>query len=114
MEDVVERMRHDVSFDRIEHSNAFHVAFRYSDAEQARQAERELISKLMAQNVAIRRADSTRANRRLNYNLEVLDPASLPKRPSSPNRLVITAIGLAGGLLLGIVAAAVARTRTVR
>jgi hypothetical protein len=112
MEDVIDRMRHDIRFERLGHTNAFRVAYRYTDAEQARRAERELINKLMAQNVAFRRADLTEANHRLAYNLEVLDPASLPQRPSSPNRLLITAIGLAGGLLLGIVAAAVARTRS--
>jgi hypothetical protein len=35
MEDVIERMRHDVSFERIGDSSAFHVRFRYGDAEQA-------------------------------------------------------------------------------
>ena len=56
-------------------------------------------------------ADLTGTNRRFAFNLEVLDPASLPKRPSSPNRLVIAAMGLAGGLLIGALTAAVARTR---
>jgi capsular polysaccharide biosynthesis protein len=112
MEDVIERMRHDVRFDRIGKSNAFHVRFRYSDAEQARRTERELIHKLMEANVTIRRADLTGTNRRFAFNLEVLDPASLPKRPSSPNRLLITAMGLAGGLLLGVVTAVIARTRS--
>jgi hypothetical protein len=120
MEDVIERMRHEVSFERIGVSNAFHVRFRYNDAEQARRTERELIHKLMEANVAMRRASSrlctdlTGASGCLpdrGYNMEVLDPASLPKRPSSPNRLIIAAMGLAGGLLLGVVTAAVARSR---
>lgn len=111
MEDVIDRMRRDVRFDRLGHSSAFHVAFRYTDAEQARRTEQELIDKLMAANVTLRRADLNDPNHRLAYNLEVLDPASLPKRPSGPNRLLITAMGLSGGLLLGVVAATVARTR---
>jgi hypothetical protein len=116
MEDVIERMRHDVSFDRIGHSNAFHVAFRYSDAEQARRTVRELVHKLMEAAVTFLRAlpqQSTdlKAEPRFSYGLEVLDPANLPKLPSSPNRLLIAAMGLAGGLLLGVVTAAVARTR---
>ena len=57
MEDVIDKMRHDVRFERIEHSNAFHVAFRYGDAEQARRTEQELIDKLMESNVTIGRAD---------------------------------------------------------
>ena len=44
MEDVVDRMRHDVSFERIGESSAFHVSFRYSDAEQARRTEQEVIT----------------------------------------------------------------------
>ncbi len=104
MEEVIERMRHDVSFERIGHSDAFHVSFHYSDAELARRTERELVSKLMEGNIALSRAG------RFAFNLEVLDPASLPKQPYLPNRLLITAIGLAGGLLLGTLTALVART----
>ena len=120
MEDVVDRMRHDVSFERIGDSNSFHVSFRYSDAEHARRTEQDVINMLMSANVIMRRASSRRcpdltgANGCLpdrGYNMEVLDPASLPKRPSSPNRIFIAAIGLVGGLLLGAVAAVVLRTR---
>jgi hypothetical protein len=120
MEDVVDRMRHDVSFERIGDSSAFHVRFRYGDAEQARRTEQEVINRLMAANVTMRgasarpRPDLTGADRRLpdrGYNMEVLGPASLPKHPSWPNRLLIAAMGLAAGLLLGAVTAAVARTR---
>jgi hypothetical protein len=117
MEDVIERMRHDVRFERIGHSHAFHVRFRYSDAEQARRTERELIDKLMEENVAFARAlsrqgpDLTGTNRRFAYDMEVLDPASLPILPSSPNRFLIAAMGLAVGLLLGALTAVVVRTR---
>jgi len=119
MEDVIERMRRDVSFERIGDSNAFHVSFNYSDAEQARRTEQEVINRLMAANVTMRRASSrpgpdlTGADRLPDrgYNMEVLDPASLPKRPSWPNRPLIATTGLVGGLLLGVVTAVVARTR---
>ena len=120
MEDVVDRMRRDVSFERIGDSNSFHVSFRYSDAEHARRTEQDVINMLMSANVIMRRASSrpcpdlTGANGCLpdrGYNMEVLDPASLPKRPSSPNRFLIAATGLAGGLLLGALTAIVVRTR---
>ena len=39
--------------------------------------------------------------------LEVLDPASLPEKPSSPNRQQIAGIGLGAGLALGILLAGV-------
>src|ERR1700674_4618752 len=58
MEDVIERMRHDVRFERIGNSTAFHVRFRYSDAEQARRTEQEVINRLMAANVTMRRASA--------------------------------------------------------
>jgi uncharacterized protein involved in exopolysaccharide biosynthesis len=38
---------------------------------------------------------------RAGENLEVLDPASLPQRPAAPNRMVVTALGVAFGLVLG-------------
>jgi capsular polysaccharide biosynthesis protein len=117
MEGVIDKMRHDVSFERIGDSNAFHVRFRYSNAEQARRTEQQLINKLMAANVVFLRAlsrqgsDLTGTNRRFAYDMEVLDPASLPKRPSSPNRFLIAALGLVAGLLFGALTAIVVRTR---
>jgi uncharacterized protein involved in exopolysaccharide biosynthesis len=111
MEDVIDRMRHDITFERIGYSNAFHVRFRYSDAEHARRTEQDLIAKLMESNVKIWRRDPIGTNRRLLFTLEVLDPASLPRHPSSPNRFLIAAEGLAGGLLLGALTAVVLRTR---
>jgi hypothetical protein len=107
MDDAIDRMRHDVRFDRIGHSNVFHVMFRYGDAEEARRTEREVINSLMAANVAFLRESS----RRFGYGLEVLDPASLPQHPSGPNRILIASEGLAGGLLLGALTAVVLRTR---
>jgi hypothetical protein len=116
MDNAIERMRRDISFDRIGSSNEFHVAFRYGDAKQAQRTERELINKLMAGAVAFSRGRGSccpqiAALRQLPFNLQVLEPASLPERPSSPNRLLIAAMGLAGGLLLGTLTAVVARTR---
>jgi hypothetical protein len=111
MEEVIDRMRRDIRFDRIGHSDAFRVTFRYIDAEYARRTEQDLIAKLMESNVKIWRRDLTGTDRRLLYTLEVLDQASAPKRPSSPNRLLIASEGLAGGLLLGALAAIIMRTR---
>ena len=38
---------------------------------------------------------------KMGANLEVIDPASLPEQPISPNRLVVAAIGLVAGLIAG-------------
>jgi polysaccharide chain length determinant protein (PEP-CTERM system associated) len=43
--------------------------------------------------------------RKAGENLEVLDPASLPEKPSEPKRLVIVGMGTAAGLVFGIVLA---------
>jgi hypothetical protein len=117
MDDAIDKMRRDIMFDRIGSSNEFHVAFRYGDAKQAQRTERELIDKLMAGAVAFSRGRGSccpqiAALRQLPFNLQVLDPASLPKRPSSPNRIFITAMGLAGGLLLGAATALIVRTHS--
>ena len=110
LEDIVERMRHDISFERLGNSEAFHVRFRYGNALQAQRSEQELIDSLIAASVSMRRADTVGAH---SYGLEVLDPASLPKRPSSPNRFLIASYGLAAGLLLAAVTAAMrARSAT--
>jgi uncharacterized protein involved in exopolysaccharide biosynthesis len=108
IDDAIDRMRRSIRFDRIEHSNAFHVRFRYDDAKQAQRIEQELIRKVMEANVADRRAHVAGAGA---YNMEVLKPASLPKRPSAPNRFLLASEGLAGGLLLGALTTIVLRTR---
>ncbi|HLI86208.1 MAG TPA: hypothetical protein VKV17_20000 [Bryobacteraceae bacterium] len=45
--------------------------------------------------------------RKAGENLEVLDPASLPEKPSEPKRLAIVGMGAAAGLIFGIVLAGV-------
>jgi uncharacterized protein involved in exopolysaccharide biosynthesis len=40
--------------------------------------------------------------RKIGENLEVLDPASLPERPTEPDRLMIALAGLGGGLVFGV------------
>jgi hypothetical protein len=110
IEDIVERMRHDISFERLGNSEAFHVRFRYGNALQAQRSEQELIDSLMAASVSMRNADTPGVH---SYGLEVLDPASLPQGPSSPNRLVIASLGMAAGLLLAAITVAVrARSAT--
>lgn len=53
-----------------------------------------------------KKAQSQMANnledRKAGENLEVLDPASLPQKPTEPNRWIIIGVGTALGLVLGI------------
>jgi hypothetical protein len=69
----------------------FIVSFQYPDHAHAQQVTRELIAAIIEANV------TTHAG-----IMEVLDPASDPLRPSSPNRPQIIVLGVLGGLLLGL------------
>jgi uncharacterized protein involved in exopolysaccharide biosynthesis len=66
----------------------------------AQQINRALIASLMEANVARMEANVASANGSL---LELLDPASDPVAPSSPNRPQIIGLGTLVGMLLGLV-----------
>jgi uncharacterized protein (TIGR03435 family) len=66
---------------------AFTVSFRSSDRFKAQAVTRDLTANLMQETGA---------------EMEVLDPASDPIAPSSPNRLQIIVLGVLAGLLLGL------------
>src|SRR6266566_5153161 len=88
---------------------AFRIAFRYGDAKQAQRIAEELIRRLMVANVMAALARNAVGSP--GENLYVRNPASFPKQPSGPNRLIVAAMGLAAGLLLGAAIAVVARLR---
>jgi len=98
MEDVVQGMRNrDIRIAPI-HANdksvsAISVSFAYADREKAQQVVQRLVGAL-AKNLP-REGPWVK--------VEVLDPPSLPGRPSWPNRLAYVGIGLAVGLGLGLV-----------
>jgi hypothetical protein len=113
MERAVEAMRRDL---RIEPApatamagkpTAFRISFVYTDRYKAQKAVRKLVAAFSARNileqqarapyvsVTLRRIEDYKAG----ANLEVLDPATLPELPVSPNRGVIALGGAAAGLL---------------
>ncbi len=120
LEDIVEQMRDDIQVQPLPMApgssgsgsgSAFRVSFAYPDQVKARAVVRELVTRFAEQNVTISRNGEAVYQAfwhrppppaELGENLEVLDPASLPKRPSSPDRLAFTAWGLVFGLLLGL------------
>ena len=106
LEEVIEQMRHAIRIYPVR-DTAFTVAFLDEDPAKARLVTRELVNTLMLNNVLMRRAASASAERAPGpgLNMEVLDPASLPDGPSSPNRLIIYGLGIAIGALTGAVAA---------
>jgi LPS O-antigen subunit length determinant protein (WzzB/FepE family) len=91
-------------------SPAFSISFTYPNRKKAQAVVRALVTEFTEQNVRERARAKAPGDEKVReieehkvgMNLEVLDPASLPEKPIAPNRLLIAAIGLASGLLLGI------------
>jgi uncharacterized protein involved in exopolysaccharide biosynthesis len=88
--DVTRKMRDEIRVQPVHvawsNRTAFIVSFRYSDRYAAQLVTRELVTRFMSPHSAT----------------EVLDPASYPQAPSSPNRLVIAGLGTVAGILLGL------------
>ena len=98
LEDVVQKMRRDIVIrvlgDRGKlGSTAFSISFQYGDAAKAQWGARALLTRF-SEEMPLVQSGAT---------LEVLDQASLPERPSEPNRPVWVAVGLGLGLLAGSV-----------
>jgi uncharacterized protein (TIGR03435 family) len=92
-QDAPARMRNDLRIQRVTQVNgasiatAFTVSYRYPDRFKAQAVTRELAAGLMQEPDA---------------QMEMLDPASDPQAPSSPNRLQIILMGTVAGALLGL------------
>jgi hypothetical protein len=125
LEDVVERMRHDIvlKFSRSATGDpgnfALAVRFIYNDPVQAQRTSNELTANLVEANLleAIQKRkamDNGNGERQAAgiTTIRLLGPATLPRKPVRPNRLVITELGIAVGLVLAVVAAMAMRLRT--
>jgi hypothetical protein len=75
-------------------NNAILLGFTYSDPRMAQAVARDLAARILDVNLA---------HGGFGSNLEVLDPANIPQRPVSPNRLAFAVLGLVGGAVLGFV-----------
>jgi LPS O-antigen subunit length determinant protein (WzzB/FepE family) len=76
-------------FSRLAGGAAFTVSFRYPDRDKAMAVTGDLLSAITTAYTGV-------------GGVETLDPPSIPLAPSSPNRLQIVALGIAAGLLLGL------------
>ncbi|MBZ5581507.1 MAG: hypothetical protein LAQ30_04740 [Acidobacteriia bacterium] len=102
LEDAVAQMQKDVRILPIDgdqtgerhYAMAFLLRFEYPDRFQAQRVTAELMSRLMAAQVQDGRVATA--------SLEVLDPASLPPAPSSPNRWAILFVGVTLGVFSAI------------
>jgi hypothetical protein len=92
---------------------AFRITFSYSERFKCKQVADNLVAGFMEKNTVLARAFLKQSgDNPLLANifehmagevLEVLDPASLPEAPVSPNRALFAGLGLALGLLLGLI-----------
>lgn len=121
LEDVIERMRHDIAITATNSATAdtknfaLVVQYAYRDPVRAQRTTNELVSKMMEANlVEGMRANQAKSNaerRSSGTTLQLLGPSSLPQRPAGPNRFLITALGVGAGLALAVLAAVVMRPR---
>ena len=92
MNEVTRKMRGEIRVQLVHaawsDSPAFTLSYRNSDRYTAQLVTRELASRFLNPQSPT----------------EVLDPASYPQLPSSPNRLVIAGLGTAAGILVGLAA----------
>ena len=89
----------------------FSISFSYPDRFKATAVDRELVARFEIQHVIAMRSrameltqgDDVRSalEHKLGENLEVLDPPNVPESPNGPNRLTLSAAGLAIGLSAG-------------
>jgi uncharacterized protein involved in exopolysaccharide biosynthesis len=102
LEDIIHDMRaRYIRIQPVKDTSAFTVSFEYADRFKAQAVVREFVSQFVRMNVSVER-DLGRSAEPGAIVIEVLDPASDPQLPSSPNRYSIAALGFAAGLPLGL------------
>ena len=89
---IAARMRDEIQIRSVQNTpeigpRAITISFRYPDRIQAQRVVRDLVSRITGTSP-----------------VEVLDPPSEPRAPSSPNRPQIAALGIFAGLLFGLAA----------
>jgi hypothetical protein len=112
-EEVLDTMAHAIWIRRLAQSQTFSISFRYPEPEKAQLVVAALISRIADQNTRAERAKWRNAHepeavgnvidRKMGAVLEVLDSASLPEHPISPNRVIVTALGIVAGWILGAI-----------
>jgi hypothetical protein len=113
LDDVLDRMKKAISF-RLMASpttaqlpKAFVVDFDYPNAAVAQSVVNDLTATIVDEYLRIARNEDPPTRMRL----RMVDPASLPARPTRPNRAIIGSAGLIGGALAGMVAVVARRRR---
>ena len=92
--------------------STFTISFTYPDPQKARAGARAVVAAFVEEFVREKRDAISHMSakaigieeRKAGENLELLNAATLPERPTGPGRRTIAAAGLGGGLLLGLLA----------
>ena len=94
-------------------ATAFSISFSCSEPYRAQLVLASLVTRFVEQNIREERAQWENAHEpaevrrildaKMGAALEIIDAASLPETPVSPNRLVVAAIGLVLGLIAGAI-----------
>jgi LPS O-antigen subunit length determinant protein (WzzB/FepE family) len=123
MEDVAEQMRRDLKFHWKTRSSpyagepawALSISFAYPDKEKARSVVDRMVTGFAEENRLINRYRGLvwqkiwSAPAPPGQTVEILQQASLPESPTTPNRLAFVPYGLGAGMLLGLLTAFVVR-----
>ena len=111
IEDVIESMKRNISIVPIRPAAsgdgagmAFAIRFVSGDAATAQKVTEDLAGRFIGQNVRYAAEAGP-------MTLRLLDPANLPRNPAFPKRPLITTLGLAAGLAVGIMLAGLRRSR---
>jgi LPS O-antigen subunit length determinant protein (WzzB/FepE family) len=89
---------------------AFMISFTYRDRIKAQHTVQALIARLQEANLNYAAADQLKLTYG-GFNLDVLDPPSLPVAPARPNRYMIAFYGFGAGFLLALLTAIFLRRR---
>ena len=107
MHEIAETMRRDLSIRIVNPARtAFQISFSYPDPLKAQAVVRELVTRFIEENLFVERERAQAsgdaksieiAEHQVGDQLKVLDPASDPQEPFSPNRPAIALAGIALG-----------------
>jgi len=108
-EDARQRLRQAIKIEPANDYRTVEISFTGSDPRKTKQAVDHMVARAM-ESFVYRAKKQSRGNpaletireAQLGPHLEVLDPASLPEDPASPDRLLFAAIGAPLGLLLAL------------
>jgi len=103
LNDVIDKMKRDITLEAIPHTQWFLVRFAYSDAHLAQQVNEEMVSRFMEGTKGIAQ--------QLNFGWVSFARSFESLRPTAPNRMQFAAIGLFAGLLVGLTVAIALRPR---